>query len=161
MGRIEHTTQEGISTRGRGLGWRSCLRKGCGRRYQARHWRQRYCREPDCLRELRRWQAVKRQRKRRATPEGRHKHAQAERERRQRKKRLAPSPSEASARPRDRARGHAIKNVLRGRSAIGPAVLSPRDPLFAPPPRIAARRVAGTCVVCEIANVSGGLATRK
>ena len=92
MGRIEHTTEAGVSTRGRRLGWRTCLRKGCGRRFQAWHWRQRYCQEPGCLRELQRWQAAKRQRKRRATVEGRAKHAQAERRRRGRKKSRATLP---------------------------------------------------------------------
>jgi hypothetical protein len=110
MGRVQHTTGGRVSTRGQRLGWRTCLRKGCGRSYQARHWRQRYCREPDCLRELRRWQAAKRQRKRRATAEGRAKHAQAERERRRRQKRQATSPSGSVC---DGARGHAIKNFFR------------------------------------------------
>jgi hypothetical protein len=85
VGHVEHTTVAGTSTRGRRLGWRTCLRKGCGRRYQAGHWRQRYCRKPDCQRELRRWQAARRQRQRRATAEGREQHARAERERRRRK----------------------------------------------------------------------------
>jgi hypothetical protein len=93
MGHVEHTTVAGTSARGKRLGWRTCLRKNCGQRYQAHHWRQRYCRKPDCLRKLRRWQAARRQRERRATAEGRQQHAQAERERRQRKKSQATSPS--------------------------------------------------------------------
>ena len=44
---------------------RNCLRKGCRRRYQARSWNQRYCQEPECLRQVRRWQAARRQAKRR------------------------------------------------------------------------------------------------
>ena len=93
MGRIEHTTEADVLARGGRPQWRTCLRKGCGRRFQASHWRQRYCRKPDCLGELRRWQAAKRQRKRRATAEGREKHAQAERLRRERKKSQATLPS--------------------------------------------------------------------
>jgi hypothetical protein len=65
------------------LGWRTCLRKGCGRRYRARQWNQRYCQDPECLRLVRRWQATKRQRQRRARPEARQQHAQAERARRE------------------------------------------------------------------------------
>jgi len=122
MGRIEHTTEAGVSTRGRRLGWRTCLRKDCGRRYQARHWRQRYCRKPDCLRELRRWQTAKRQRKRRATAEGRQKHAQAERERRRRKKSQATSPSTSV---RDGARGHAIKKIPAGPICDRPGCFEP------------------------------------
>ena len=42
-----------------------CLRKGCGRKYQPRRWNQRYCQDPECLRQLRRWQAAQRQARRR------------------------------------------------------------------------------------------------
>jgi hypothetical protein len=158
MGRIEHTTKPGGSTRGRRLGWRTCLRKGCGRRYQASHWRQRYCRKPDCLRQLRRWQATRRQRKRRATARGREKHAQAERERRRRKKSqgISSSPS-----VRGDARGHAIKKFLPGRFAIGPAVSNPLDLRFELPQATAATSAAKPCVVCEIANASGRPARQK
>jgi hypothetical protein len=82
MGHAQHTDAADGLTRGAGLGWRPCLAKGCGRRYRARQWNQHYCQEPDCLRAVRRWQAMKRQRDRRAEPEGRRKHAEAERERR-------------------------------------------------------------------------------
>ncbi len=82
MGHEHLTTGPGFSTRGRHLRWRRCLRKGCDRTFRARRYDQQYCREPDCQRELRRWQAAKRQRKCRAKPEGRQKHAEAERTRR-------------------------------------------------------------------------------
>jgi len=89
MGHVHPTTKRAGSARGKRRGWRRCLRKGCGRRFQARRHRDRFCREPDCERELDRWrrakrrrQAAKRQRKCRAKPEGRQKHAKAERERR-------------------------------------------------------------------------------
>jgi hypothetical protein len=84
MGRCQDSNKGAPSASGRRLGWRICLRKGCGRRYRARQWNQRYCREPECLEEVRRWQARKRQRQRRAAPEGRKSHAEAERARRQR-----------------------------------------------------------------------------
>ena len=158
MGHVEHTSVAGTSTRGRRLGWRTCLRKGCGRRYQARHWRQRYCRNPDCQRELRRWQAAKRQRKRRATAEGRERHAREERERRRRKKSQGTSPSLSV---RDGARGHALKKFLPGRFAIGPAVLTLLKPLFEPPHATAATSAARPCAACEIANASGSPARRR
>ena len=75
------------------LGWRTCLRKGCGRRYRARQWNQRYCQDPECLRLVRRWQATKRQRQRRAASEGRQRHAQAERARRERGRARSRSPA--------------------------------------------------------------------
>jgi len=158
MGHVEHTSVAGTSTRGRRLGWRTCLRKGCGRRYQAQHWRQRYCRKPDCLRELRRWQAAKRQRKRRATAEGRERHAREERERRRRNKSQPTSPSLSV---RDGARGHAIKKFLPGRFAIGPAVLTLLKPLFEPPHATAATSAARPCAACEIANASGSPARQR
>ena len=94
MGRVEdtHEADRPASGRsasecrapGRRLRWRACLRKGCGRRYRARQWNQRYCGEPDCRGEVHRWQATRRQRARRASAEGREKHAEAERARRRR-----------------------------------------------------------------------------
>ena len=84
MGLGHLTTGKGVSaSRGR-LGWRSCLRKGCGRKFQARRYNQRYCREPECLAEVRRWQAAKRQQKCRSQPGARQRHAEAERQRRKR-----------------------------------------------------------------------------
>ena len=41
------------------------MRKGCGREYQPRRWNQRYCQDPECQREIRRWQAARRQARRR------------------------------------------------------------------------------------------------
>ena len=158
MGHVEHTTVAGTSTRGRRLGWRTCLRKGCGRRYQAQHWRQRYCRKPDCLRELRRWQAAKRQRKRRATAEGRERHARGGAGATSAKEEPATSPSLSV---RDGARGHAIKKFLPGRFAIGPAVLNLLKLLFEPPHATAATSAARPCAACEIANASGSPARQR
>jgi hypothetical protein len=76
------TTGGGVSASGCRLGWRCCLRKGCGRRFQARQYNQRYCREPECLGEVRRWQGAKRQQKCRSQPGARQRHAEAERRRR-------------------------------------------------------------------------------
>ena len=66
-------------TRGRQPRPRSCLRKGCGRKYQPRCRNQRYCQEPDCLRLIQRWQAARRQAKHRQSAAARAKHSQAER----------------------------------------------------------------------------------
>lgn len=129
MGRAKHTTECGVSTRGRRLGWRTCLRKGCGRRYRARHWRQRYCQVPFCQRELRRWQVAKRQRKRRATAKGREKHAQAERERRRRKKSEGNS---ANSSVRNRSRGHAMKKNPPGPMCDRPGCFEPPRASAAP-----------------------------
>ena len=65
---------------------RPCLNKGCGRKYQPRRWNQRYCQEPECRREVDRWQAAQRQANRRKDADAKAKHAQAEKERRQRAK---------------------------------------------------------------------------
>ena len=58
----------------------------CRRKYQPRCRNQRYCQEPECLRQVRRWQAARRQAKRRQDADVRAQHAQAEKERRQRAK---------------------------------------------------------------------------
>ena len=63
---------------------RICLRKGCGRKYQPRRWNQRYCQDPECLRLVRRWQAARRQARRRQDDAVKAQHADAEGARRQR-----------------------------------------------------------------------------
>ena len=69
---------------GRRLGPRTCLRKGCGQVFQPACWNQRYCQDPGCLREVRRWQAAKRQRVHRQSATNRKRQAEAEARRRQR-----------------------------------------------------------------------------
>jgi hypothetical protein len=86
MGPVQHTAEGEASARSRRLGPRICLRKGCDRKFQPRRRGQLYCQDPECLREVRRWHAIRRQRKRRATAEGRRKHAQAEQERRRQRR---------------------------------------------------------------------------
>lgn len=83
MGPVQHTADDGGSASGNDrTGPRVCLRKGCQRTFQPRRWNQRYCQDPDCLREVRRWLAAKRQRAHRRKPEQRQRHAAAEAERR-------------------------------------------------------------------------------
>lgn len=94
MGHGHLTAGRGVWASGERLGWRSCLRKGCGRGFQARRYNQRYCREPGCLGEVRRWQAAKRQQKCRSQPGARQRHAEAERQRRKRRASEAQKPSE-------------------------------------------------------------------
>ena len=76
---------------------RVCLRKGCGRSFDARSGNQRYCQDPECLRQVRRWQAAKRQRVRRQRSEVREERAAAAKEARERKsylKAVLPAPTE-------------------------------------------------------------------
>ena len=109
MGQIQHSN-EGCVSASRRLGWRTCLRKGCGRRFRARRHNQRYCQEPECQKELHRWQAAKRQQKRRAGVEGHRQHAEAERQRRKRKAdRAGVLEAEQAATAARPARGHAAK----------------------------------------------------
>lgn len=87
---------------------RICLRKGCGNRFCPQRWNQRFCQDPQCKREVQRWQAAKRQRRSRESSEGRERHRQRERQRRERQREQPPpqpppsdptssSPEEASA----------------------------------------------------------------
>ena len=90
MGQDQHNLEPpDSSSSGRRLGLRVCLRRYCGQTYQASRWNQRYCQDPECLREVRRWQASKRQREHRRIPENRQRHAAAEVQRRKRRKESA------------------------------------------------------------------------
>lgn len=80
MGLLQHRLRS--TTAARPLRPRICLRKGCGNRYHPTQWNQRYCQQPDCLRQVRRWQAAKRQRDHRRLPANRKRHAEAEAQRR-------------------------------------------------------------------------------
>lgn len=85
---------------------RICLRKGCGCKYQPRRWNQRYCQQPECQREVRRWQAARRQARHRQSTEAKARHAQTERARRQRTK----AASQATQKPEPTSpRGHAAE----------------------------------------------------
>jgi hypothetical protein len=81
------------------------------------------------MREVRRWQAKQRQRRRRASPQGRQQHRQAERARRLEAK-VRGQPT--TKRPTDRARGHAAEkssDVFCGRTGCYQAPrASPRTP---------------------------------
>jgi hypothetical protein len=82
LGQDQHTVPASCLPRSPRFQSRICLRKGCGRIFQARCWNQRYCQDPECLKLLRRWQAAKRQRQRRSRPEVRHERAVATRKQR-------------------------------------------------------------------------------
>ena len=106
------------SARGRRPRPRICLRKGCGRKYQPRRWNQRYCQDPECRREVRRWQAARRQARHRQDADAKARHAQAEKARRQRAKSTSQTVENPEVTP---ARGHAAENFFPLRYAIGRA----------------------------------------
>jgi len=100
MGRVQNTVNnDRKSTIASRLSLRLCLRKHCGNRFQPVRWNQRYCQQAHCLREVRRWQATKRQRRCRQSPQQRQQHAQAERQRRKQKKQQATLPNTATKQP--------------------------------------------------------------
>jgi len=131
---------------------RICLRKGCGQKYLPRRWNQRYCQDPQCLREVQRWQAAKRQARRRLDEAVKTQHAAAERERRQR---ATPPPQTPNPPPVAAARGHAAKIFCQLFCAAG------RGAMNRPPKRLAGRRVSAVPPVARpfaestIANASG------
>ena len=86
MGQLQHTSSAPCSPSAGRFRDRTCHRRRCGRVFLPRQWNQRYCQQPECLRELRRWQATKRQRQRRSQPVVRQQHAHAERQRRSRQR---------------------------------------------------------------------------
>lgn len=100
MGPRQHTAS--VKPAGQRLRRRSCLRKGCDGVFRPVRWNQRYCRDPECLRQVRRWQAAKRQRAHRRSPANRKRHAEAEARRRRARTatteaREASPPSRSSA----------------------------------------------------------------
>jgi hypothetical protein len=94
MGHHQHTPI--VKPAARRFPSRTCLRKGCEQGFQPRRWNQRYCRSPHCLREVRRWQAAKRQRVYRQSAENRKRHAEAEARRRRARKEAAQAAAEDS-----------------------------------------------------------------
>jgi hypothetical protein len=103
---------------------RTCLRKGCDRQYRPTRWNQRYCHDPDCRRQVRRWQAARRQAKHREDGAARSRHAQAEKERRERANAVPRVVDGTEVTP---ARGHAAENFFLFQSVIGRAAIeSPR-----------------------------------
>ena len=100
---------------------RTCLRKGCNRQYLPTRWNQRYCHDPDCQRQVRRWQAARRQAAHREDAMARSRHAQAEKERRLRAKAVPKVVDSTEVTP---ARGHAAENFFRFQSVIGQAAIS-------------------------------------
>ena len=97
---------------------RTCVNKKCGRKYRARCWNQRYCQDPECLREINRWLATRRQAKRREADTAKAQHAQAEKARRQQAKSVPKDVQKPELAP---ARGHAAKTFFSLRYAIGRA----------------------------------------
>jgi hypothetical protein len=109
---------------------RICLRNGGGRKYQPRVWNQRHCQEPECRCLVRRWQAVRRQARRRRDSQITIRHAQAERARRERAKIV---PQTDSGPPLASPRGHAADDFFP--SPMRPAGLSRIACNLTPQPR--------------------------
>jgi hypothetical protein len=101
---------------------RSCLRKGCKCKYEPGRWNQRYCQDPECLRQVHRWQAARRQAERRRDTRIQVQHAQAEKERRQRAKVAPKAVENPEVAP---ARGHAAEDFFLSPYAIGQAATNP------------------------------------
>lgn len=140
MGRAHLTTGKGVSTsRGR-LGWRSCLRKGCSRTFRARRYNQRYCQDPECIREVRRWQGAKRQRKCRSQAEGRQRHAEAERQRRKQRASAVSTPPQNESVAGD----VPAENGAWSHSRRHPAIFCDRPGCY-DPPRDSPRAPASYC----------------
>ena len=131
---------------------RICLRKGCNRQYLPTRWNQRYCHDPDCQREVRRWQAARRQAAHREDAAARSRHALAERERRQRAK-VAPKPVEdVDLAP---ARGHAAESFFLFRSVIGQVAMKPRWRRSVIRHATVVRPAVAPFAMCWIENASG------
>jgi hypothetical protein len=100
---------------------RPCLNKKCGRDYQPQRWNQRYCQDPECLREVHRWQAAQRQAKHREEAAAQVEHAQAERVRRHQAKSTPQVTQSPEVTP---ARGHAAESFFLFQYANGRAAMN-------------------------------------
>ncbi len=118
---------------------RLCLSKGCGRKYTPQRWNQRYCQDPECLRLVRRWQAAKRQAKRRQDDAVKAQHSQAQRARRQRAKSSPQPPQKPEVAA---ARGHAAKIIF-------PTPLCDRPGCHEPPPKAGRNQARYCCPACR------------
>ena len=136
---------------------RICLRKGCGRKYQPRCSHQRFCQDPECKQELRRWQAARRQARRRQDVAVKARHAEAERVRRQR---AASSPETLKNPAVAAARGHAVEDFFRHPCATGRGAMNRPRARSATQPATAAPPAARPFAMSSIANASGDLAAR-
>jgi hypothetical protein len=157
VGARQGTGKHSCSARGRRLRPRICLRKGCGRTYQPRRWNQRYCQEPECLRQLRRWQAARRQARHRQDAAVKARHAEAEKARRQQAKftpEIVENPEVAPA------RGHAAETFFPRRYAIGPDATNTPPARSATPHATAARLAVRPFATSKTVNASGSLAAR-
>jgi hypothetical protein len=134
---------------------RKCLRKGCRRRYQARNWNQRYCQDPRCLLLVRRWQAARRQAKRRQDDVVKAQHAEAEKDRRQRIKLASQAVESSEAVPPAWSR---TPIFFCFRSAIGQGATKPQRNRSAIEHAIAAPPVVKPSVRSKTVNGSGFLA---
>ncbi len=118
---------------------RLCLRKGCKHKYTPRRWNQRYCQDPECRRLVRRWQAAKRQAKRRQDDAIKAQHAQAQRARR---RRAASSPQPPPQPKVAAARGHAAKIFL-------PNPFCHRPGCYDAPPKLGRNQPKYCCPACR------------
>lgn len=118
---------------------RLCLRKGCGHTYTPQRWNQRYCQDPECLRLVRRWQAARRQARRRQDKAVKAQHAEAQRMRRRRRavSPQPPTPPEVAA-----ARGHAAR-------IFWPFHLCQRPGCYESPPKLGRNQAKYCCRACR------------
>jgi hypothetical protein len=155
VGAGQGTAKHGCSARGRRPRPRICLRKGCGRKYQPRCWNQRYCQDPHCQREVRRWQAAQRQARHRQDADVKARHAQAQRARRQRAKSTPQALESPAVTP---ARGHAAETFFPRRYAIGQDATNIPPARSATPHATAAPPAVRPFAMSTTVNASGFLA---
>jgi hypothetical protein len=172
MGQEQLTCSSTPSTRTSRFPPRQCQRKGCHCVFVPGRWNQRSCRQRACLLELHRWQAAKRQQRRRSQAEVRRQHAEAEHLRRGRQREearvrqaeqssLVSSSSASIDAPKRRAWSRSKKRILvifaTDRAVSSRCVLPVVLQLIT-----AATSAAKPCTVCGTGNAStSGARTRR
>ena len=156
---INHSTNNSPAPRKSRFPRRFCLRKGCDRQYVPAASNQRYCQDSNCLQEVHRWLALKRQQRRRERPAVRAAEAAVAKARRERRKqeKVAPDkqivsivPTESSAAERASLRSRKIP----GEFVTVWAVTNRREHTATAVPHTAVTNVAIQCVAFEIENAS-------
>src|SRR5262249_16259906 len=116
---------------------------------------QRYCQDPECLRQVRRWYAARRKARQRQRSDVKAKHAQDQKARRQQMKSVSQTIENAELAP---ARGHAAQTFFHSRYVIGQVATNPPPARTATRPATAARCAGRPYAISSIVNASGVLA---
>lgn len=156
---VNHSTTNSPAMRNSRFPPRFCLRKGCDRQYVPAASNQRYCQDSNCLQEVHRWLALKRQQRRRERPAVRAAEAAVAKARRERRKQEKVAPDTKAYRLFRRNRlppsaRRCAEEKIPVKFVTVWAVTNRREHTATAVPPTAVTNVAIQCVAFEIENAS-------